>query len=103
MSSIDRLRGRKLQEIRRRKQRENPLCEECLAMGQIVPWTELDHIVPLEKGGTNDYANLQGLCVAHHQEKTAQDRGYTRKKSDKWGCSTDGIPNDPTHPWHSTG
>ena len=30
----------------------------------------IDHIVPLWNGGTNDRANLQGVCVSCHDEKT---------------------------------
>lgn len=37
---------------------------------------EVDHIIPLEQGGTNDLANLQGLCTSCHIYKTAVlDRG----------------------------
>ncbi len=42
------------------------------------PATDIDHIVPhrgdwfLFCGGT-DYANLQGLCLKHHSEKTARE------------------------------
>lgn len=37
---------------------------------------EIDHIIPLEQGGTNDMANLQGLCDSCHIFKTTVlDRG----------------------------
>lgn len=37
---------------------------------------EIDHIVPLEQGGTNDLINLQGLCDSCHIFKTTVlDRG----------------------------
>jgi len=37
---------------------------------------EIDHIIPLEQGGTNDLANLQGLCDSCHIFKTTVlDRG----------------------------
>lgn len=34
-------------------------------------WLEIDHIVPLAKGGSNDLSNLQLLCRAHNQWKGA--------------------------------
>ena len=34
---------------------------------------ELDHKVPLARGGTNDYRNLQVLCLPCHDGKTNED------------------------------
>lgn len=42
----------------------------------MTVWTELDHIVPLHKGGEDTETNLQGLCDQHHRSKTASDMGY---------------------------
>lgn len=52
--------------------REHPLC----ACG--APATEVDHIVPLARGGTNEESNLQALCKACHSAKTAREDG-------RWG------------------
>ena len=43
-----------------------PYCraERCKRKG-----TTLDHIVPLSKGGTNYYENLQLMCVICHRKK----------------------------------
>lgn len=35
--------------------------------------TEVDHIIPKSRGGTDDLENLQGLCKPHHSRKTVQD------------------------------
>lgn len=35
---------------------------------------EVDHVLPLEKGGTNAPENLQTLCAFHHREKTRNER-----------------------------
>lgn len=45
-------------------------CEIC---GCIPGYLELDHIVPLWKGGTNEYKNLQLLCHECHRQKTKDD------------------------------
>jgi 5-methylcytosine-specific restriction endonuclease McrA len=34
---------------------------------------EIDHIVPLELGGTEDDENMEPLCAEHHREKTRAD------------------------------
>ena len=35
---------------------------------------EVDHIIPLSEGGTNDLDNLITRCRRHHAEKTARER-----------------------------
>lgn len=47
----------------------HPQCARC---GSIVD-LQTDHIVPLHKGGTNAWGNLQSLCVSCHQIKTCKD------------------------------
>lgn len=46
--------------------REQPLCRICLSAGRTVPASVVDHIVPLNDGGTNTTANLQPLCKRCH-------------------------------------
>ncbi len=36
------------------------------------PATDVDHIVPKVRGGSDDERNLQSLCAAHHRVKTAR-------------------------------
>ena len=51
-----------------------PLCAHCAAEGRTVAATELDHIVPLARGGTlMDESNVQPLCADCHARKTAKD------------------------------
>jgi 5-methylcytosine-specific restriction enzyme A len=57
---------------------------------------ELDHVLPLFKGGADDDTNRQGLCAACHAVKTAADRGFVQRM----GCDDDGRPLDPNHPWN---
>ena len=71
---IKRLSGRPLQRLRAKSKEQNPLCVQCQAAGFVRLWDVLDHIVPLEEGGTNDESNLQGLCHDCHDEKTERER-----------------------------
>jgi 5-methylcytosine-specific restriction protein A len=49
----------------------NPLCEQCLKEGITTPALDVDHIVPLSKGGERlDFDNLQALCRRCHNKKT---------------------------------
>lgn len=45
----------------------------CARAGCEQRWTEVDHVVPLELGGAEADENLEGLCEAHHKEKTKAD------------------------------
>ena len=47
-----------------------PLCRLCAASGYTVGAVEVDHIVPLGKGGTSVRSNLQPLCRLCHEQKT---------------------------------
>jgi 5-methylcytosine-specific restriction protein A len=60
---------------RARVLRANPLCVACQRKGRTSIATEVDHTVPLFKGGTDDEANLAGLCDECHKVKTADDLG----------------------------
>lgn len=79
MATEERQRGRKWMTIRARYLREHPLCVECERKGFARPATQLDHIVALVNGGTDDESNYQGLCDEHHKAKTAKDLGRTRR------------------------
>lgn len=51
--------------------RQNWLCEKCGNMLQAT--YEIDHIVRLDRGGSNDISNLSALCVSCHKNKTLQE------------------------------
>ena len=44
-------------------------CNHCKKK-KISEELEIDHIIPLANGGTNDYSNLQPLCIECHLKKT---------------------------------
>ncbi len=97
MVATRRITGTELQKIRREHLRENPLCVHCLALGLVRSATQLDHIVPLHKGGAEEKSNRQGLCDECHALKTADDIGNVRRG----GCDLSGEPLDPKHPWRA--
>lgn len=74
----DRIRGRTLQRIRYRVLANNPLCVRCQAKGRITIATQVDHIIALVNGGSDDKhddSNRQGLCDKCHWHKTSYDLG----------------------------
>lgn len=89
-----RTRGRKLQAIRARHFRINPLCSgpdsQCEKHGIVRTWDELDHAIPLAKGGQDSDDNRQGLCSDCHEAKTARDMGYRERVA----IGVDGWPVD---------
>jgi 5-methylcytosine-specific restriction protein A len=68
--AIARTRGRVWMRIRRRQLRDEPLCRVCKERGLVVAADEVDHIIPLERGGTDHPSNLQSLCTPDHRAKT---------------------------------
>ncbi|RFC31638.1 MAG: HNH endonuclease [Candidatus Nitrotoga sp. SPKER] len=87
-----RIRGRHLQRIRAEHFRLHPLCVLCQSKvpPRVTVAVELDHIVSLDHGGTNDPANYQGLCTDCHSDKSIKERGYKCKR--KVTIGADGWP-----------
>lgn len=50
--------------------RLEPFCRRCRAQGIQTPATDVDHIVPRSRGGSDQHYNLQSLCHTHHSRKT---------------------------------
>ena len=96
MTDVKRIRGRALQTLRASYFTANPLCAMCKAKGIITIAVELDHILAITNGGTNDWDNYQGLCIPCHEIKTQVDLGYTERKT----IGEDGWPiyTEPTVP-----
>lgn len=46
--------------------KKHPLCERCLKEGKTTPVEEVHHIIPLSRGGTNQFSNLMSLCQSCH-------------------------------------
>lgn len=57
----------------------HPICADPFELhgDQIVPATQVDHIIPRKRGGTDEEPNLQALCAHCHSTKTAKyDGGF---------------------------
>ena len=50
--------------------RDNWTCQHCR---RVTTQLELDHIVNVAQGGTDDESNLQSLCVPCHKKKTSKE------------------------------
>lgn len=72
--------------------RANGLCQchHCTSTGRITIATEVDHIIPKAKGGTDDLDNLQAINSSCHQRKTTEESGRTYIERQPVG--PDGIP-----------
>lgn len=77
---VKRIRGSKLQKLRRRLFQKNPLCVECLKHGVTTLATQRDHIQPLGEGGSEDVSNTQALCETCNKLKALEEakRGFKR-------------------------
>lgn len=61
--------------------RDQYLCQPCKQQGRITEATEVDHIVNVAEGGSDDEANLQAICTECHGVKTQAEarRGAARR------------------------
>ena len=59
----------------RRLKQEIHLRDEwtCCSCGRVTMELEMDHIVNVAQGGTDDEKNLQSLCVPCHKKKTSKE------------------------------
>lgn len=74
--------GAKWQKLRLRiLARDLWLCQPCLSKGRPTQATQVDHLTPKAKGGTDAEDNLQAICEDCHKRKTAEDSGYRPKQA----------------------
>jgi 5-methylcytosine-specific restriction protein A len=72
-----RLRGRAAVEQRARRLAAEPYCRDCRLKGEERLADEVDHIVPLDAGGSDEDDNVRSLCRPCHAART---RGRLTKK-----------------------
>ena len=80
---VDRTRGRANQRRRERILSAQPLCVQCEQHDRVALATEVDHVVPLWKGGSMwDEANWAASCRPCADAKTAREAGERAGKAD---------------------
>lgn len=84
----NRITGYAWMKIREQVLRLEPICYICKAKGKITLATEVDHVVALINGGSNELSNLRGICTSDHVAKTRKDMGW----NDKPEIGNDGWP-----------
>lgn len=91
------------QRLRAAKLAHDPLCEDCGRAGRTTIADCVDHKVPISGGGDvfPPLDRLSSKCTACHSRKTArgEEAGAVRTDKPMKGCSPDGLPIDPAHPW----
>jgi len=68
-SSTQRGYGYAWQQRRKEFIKRHPFCVRC---GK--PTTDVDHVIPRSRGGSDDDRNLQPLCSRCHKQKTAREK-----------------------------
>ncbi len=76
---VERMRGAKLQEARKRLFAREPLCRLCQKRAATIR----DHVKNLAEGGTDTDDNVQPVCGPCHRVKTYQEsrRGIQRSRN----------------------
>lgn len=61
--------------------RDDYLCQPCKRAGRVTGATEVDHITPLEEGGSRSDDNCESICKPCHRAKTRAEsaRGRARQ------------------------
>jgi 5-methylcytosine-specific restriction protein A len=71
---IERKRGSAgVRDRERIRARDCGLCQECRRQGKVGVGSDVDHIVPLWEGGSDDDSNKELLCVGHHLNKSKEE------------------------------
>ena len=55
------------------KARDCGLCQECKRKGRVRAGAEVDHIIPLHLGGSDEGGNKELLCRECHASKTSRE------------------------------
>lgn len=70
--------------VRKRFLAAHPYCCDLFGIhayrGEVALAVDVDHIVPLREGGTNDEENLRGLCRSCHSRRTGRDQSGAHKR-----------------------
>jgi len=76
--------------------RDCGLCQPCKREGRLTLAEQVDHIVPVAKGGGNEEGNLQSICATCHQDKSRADLGLRVVTA----FDASGMPLSVGHHWN---
>lgn len=62
------------------KNRDGRKCVKCGTPNDLT----VDHIVPLSKGGTDEFGNLETLCHTHNTMKASNYKSFIKQLQDLW-------------------
>ncbi len=51
-------------------------CDDCVYNSIYLPATEVDHIIPKARGGTDDHINLRAINTECHKKKSKREAIY---------------------------
>jgi 5-methylcytosine-specific restriction endonuclease McrA len=89
--------------LRERKLTEDPFCQcpQCQAEGRWRLADEVDHVVPVERGGGMfDWNNLRSMSKQCHSRKTLREDVLKQPARIRGADPETGRPLDPRHYWN---
>jgi 5-methylcytosine-specific restriction protein A len=88
--------------LRRVKLTTDPLCEVCKVQGRLVRAMDVDHEVGIHEDPSLrlNMENLVSMCHPCHSRKTLFVERMGTDRVPIKGCTADGLPLDPEHPWN---
>jgi 5-methylcytosine-specific restriction endonuclease McrA len=72
--------------------RDRYLCQPCYRANRLTQATQVDHINPKAKGGTDDSDNLEAICTHCHAVKTEREAAEAQGRTVKPTIGIDGWP-----------
>ena len=70
---------------------ENPFCVQCKSSGNLVPMELVDHIIPIQEGGSEfEVSNCQSLCHSCHNVKRAKEKAR-KETTEKYNLANKGY------------
>ncbi|OZI64607.1 hypothetical protein CAL20_02850 [Bordetella genomosp. 4] len=63
-------------------------CDECKRLGRVLVAHEVDHHIPLSRGGTDDPSNLRAINRDCHKAKTQREGGRRYPKRSRNAVGT---------------
>lgn len=76
--------------------RDKHLCQTCLSVGKLTQASQVDHVTPKSRGGTDAPNNLAAICKTCHETKTAKEAAEAqgRRYRPRVTIGPDGWPTE---------